>query len=60
MLELDVSLEVEIETKLNPRLARRQRADLFEAIKLASLRAKATLKENTLRGQWTVDSMIDR
>ena len=51
MLELDVSLEVEIETKLNARLAIRQRADLFEAIKLASLRAKATLKENTLRGQ---------
>ena len=51
MLELGVSLEVEIETKLNPRLAIRQRADLFEATKLASLGAKATLKESNLRGQ---------
>ena len=46
-----MSLEVETETKLNARLAIRQRADLFDVIKIASLRAKATLKENTLRGQ---------
>ena len=46
-----MSLEVETETRLNARLVIQQRGDLFEAIKLASLRAKATLKENTLRGQ---------
>jgi len=44
-----MSLEVEIETKLNAWLAIRQRVDLFKAIKLASLRTKATLKENTLK-----------
>ena len=44
-------LEVGIKTKLNARLAIRQRADLFEAndsaTKLAFLRARATLKERS-------------
>ena len=46
-----MSLEVEVKTKLNARLAMRQRADLFEAnvsaTKLAFLRDRATLKERS-------------